>query len=37
LSMAFHHQTDGQTERMNASMEQYRRMFTTHQQDDWVQ
>jgi len=37
LSMAFHPQTDGQTERMNASMEQYLRIFTSHQQDDWVQ
>jgi transposase InsO family protein len=37
LSMAFHPQTDGQTERMNASMEQYLRIYTSHQQDDWVQ
>jgi hypothetical protein len=35
--MAFHPQTDGQTESMNASMEQYLRIFTSHQQDDWVQ
>jgi hypothetical protein len=34
--MAFHHQTDRQTERMNASMEQYLRIFMSHQQDDWV-
>jgi transposase InsO family protein len=37
LSTAFHPQPDGQTERMNASMEQYLRIFTSHQQDDWVQ
>jgi len=37
LSTAFHPQTDGQTERMNASMEQYLRIYTSHQQDDWVQ
>jgi hypothetical protein len=36
LSTAFHPQTDGQTERMNASMEQYLRIYTSHQQDDWV-
>ena len=33
---AFHSQTDSQTERMNASMEQYRRVFIHDQQDDWV-
>jgi transposase InsO family protein len=37
LSMTFHRQTDGQTERMNASMEQFLRIFTSYQQDDWVQ
>ena len=37
LSMAFHPQTDGQTERKNASMEKYLGIFPRHQQDDWVQ
>jgi transposase InsO family protein len=36
LSTAFHPQTDGQMERMNSSMEQYLRIYTSHQQDDWV-
>jgi transposase InsO family protein len=36
LSTAFHPQTNGQTERMNGSMEQYLQIFTSHQQDDWV-
>jgi hypothetical protein len=37
LSTAFHPQTNKQTERMNPSMEQYLRIFTSHQQNDWVQ
>jgi transposase InsO family protein len=37
MSTAFYPQTDGQTERMNAGMEQYLRVFVNHQQDDWVQ
>jgi len=37
MSTAFHPQTDGQTERMNAGMEQYLRVFVNHQQEDWVQ
>jgi len=36
MSTAFHPQTDGQTERMNASKEQYLWAFPNHQQDDWV-
>jgi len=36
MSTAFHPQTDGQTERMNASMEQYLRVFVNHQQGNWV-
>ena len=37
LSMTFHPQTDGQTERMNQTMEQYLRMYCNYQQDDWVE
>jgi hypothetical protein len=36
LSIAFHQQTDGQTVRVNAVMEQYLRNFVNYQQDDWV-
>jgi len=35
LSMAFHPQTDGQTERVNQELEQYLRMFTNHRQEQW--
>jgi len=35
LSMAFHSQTDGQTERMNQELEQYLRMFIDHRQEQW--
>jgi hypothetical protein len=37
MSTKFHPQTDGQTERMNAGMEQYLWVFVNYQQDDWVQ
>jgi len=33
--MAFHSQTDGQTERTNTILEQYLRAYINHQQDDW--
>jgi len=37
ISTAFCPQSDGQTERIDAGMEQYLRVFVNHQQDDWVQ
>jgi transposase InsO family protein len=36
LSTAFHPQTDGQTERVNAVMELYLWNFVNYQQNDWV-
>ncbi|SAL96256.1 hypothetical protein [Absidia glauca] len=36
LSTAFHPQSDGQTERTNSILEQYLRMYSNHQQDNWV-
>jgi hypothetical protein len=35
LSTAYHPETDGQTERLNQTLEQYIRMFTNYLQDDW--
>ena len=35
LSMAFHPQTNGQTECMNQELEQYLRMFVDHYQEQW--
>ena len=35
LSTAFHPETDGQTERVNQSVEHYLRVFTSYNQDDW--
>jgi len=35
LLMAFHPQTDGQTERVNQKLEQYLRMFINHRQEQW--
>jgi hypothetical protein len=37
LSTAYHPETDGQTERLNQTLEQYIRMFTSYLQDDWKQ
>jgi len=36
LSTAFHPQTDGQTERMNRTIEQYLRIYCNYQQDNWA-
>src|SRR5882724_4683209 len=36
LSMAYHPETDGQTERVNQILEQYLRVYINYQQDDWV-
>ena len=36
LSTAYHPETDGQTESLNAGMEQYLRAYVTYQQDDWA-
>jgi hypothetical protein len=35
LSTAFHPETNGQTERINAMLEQYLRAYVTYLQDDW--
>ena len=37
LSITFHPQTDGQTERMNQELEQYLRFFIEHRQKDWLE
>jgi transposase InsO family protein len=36
MSTAFHPQTDGQTERVNQTIEAYLRAFVNHEQDNWV-
>src|SRR5947207_11302307 len=36
-STAYHPQSDGQTERMNQTLEQYLRIYCSYHQDDWSQ
>ena len=36
MSTAFHLETDGQTERINQTLEQYIRSYCSYQQDDWA-
>lgn len=36
LSIAFHPQTDGQTERQNQTLEHYLRVFCNNEQDNWA-
>ena len=36
LSTAVHPQTDGQTERMNAVIQEFLRNFCNYHQDDWA-
>ena len=36
LSMAYHLETDGQTERTNQELEQYLRMYVNHRQNNWA-
>ena len=35
LSIAYHPQTDGQTERTNQELEQYLRMYVNYRQNNW--
>ena len=37
LSIVFHPQTDGQTERMNQELEQHLRFLMEHRQKDWLE
>jgi hypothetical protein len=35
ISTPYHPQSDGQTEQVNQELEQYLRLFISHQQDNW--
>jgi transposase InsO family protein len=35
ISMAYHPQSDGQTEQINQEVEAYIRHYVSHRQDDW--
>jgi len=37
LSMTYHPETDGQTERTNQELEQYLRMYVNHRQNNWAE
>ena len=37
LSMAYHPETDRQTERTNQELEQYLRMYINHRQNNWAE
>ena len=37
LFMAYHPETDGQTERTNQELEQYLRIYVNHRQNDWAE
>ena len=37
LSITYHPQTDGKTERLNQTLEQYLRCFLNYKQDNWVE
>ena len=37
LSIAYHPETDGQTERTNQELEQYLRIYVNHRQNNWAE
>jgi len=37
LSIAYHLETDGQTERTNQELEQYLRIYVNHRQNNWAE